>query len=138
MKKKINYLAIFKQKIAIFILSIFIIIFSYSSYYNDSWLNVIKHVGWYIDDSLLYKRIYPDNNHNNEVVIVKIDEKTLNNLQKSDIKVLSFSKSKYAQVIERLIEDYWVASIWVDVIFANTSYYWSDDEKEASRSTGKI
>jgi class 3 adenylate cyclase/CHASE2 domain-containing sensor protein len=126
--KKINYQRIFTQKIVIFILSIFVITFSYVSYNIDSELNIVKTIGTYIDDSLLYKRIYSDNNHQNEVILIKIDEKTLNNLQKSDIKVLSFSKELYAKVIEKLIEDYNVSTVWVDVIFANTSYYGTSDE----------
>lgn len=128
MSKKINYSRLLKEKIAPFFLSIFVIIFWYISYNIESEANFIKAVGSYIDDTLLYKRIYTDNNHENEVVIVKIDEKTLNNLQKSDIKVLSFSKELYAQTIETLIEHYEVANIGVDIIFANTSHYWEEDE----------
>lgn len=130
MSKKINYWHFFKEKILPFFLSILVIIFWYISYGIDSEINIVRTIGSYIDDTLLYKRIYSDNNHANEVVIVKIDERTLNDLQKSDIKVLSFSKELYGQAITNLIEHYKVSTIWVDIIFANSSHYGEEDEKK--------
>lgn len=100
----------------------------YISYSIESEANIVKTVGSYIDDTLLYKRTYSDNIHKNEVVIIKIDEKTLNALQGSDIKILSFSKELYANLITTLIEDYKVSNVWIDVIFANNSIYGKQDE----------
>lgn len=128
MRKKINYSKIFVEKVVPFLLSIFIVIFSYISYWINSESNFIRTVGDVVDDTLLYKRIYPENNHQNEVVIIKVDKKTLDTLQKSDLRILSFSKTTYATVIEKLIEEYKVAAIWVDIIFANKSYYGEKDE----------
>ena len=117
------------EKIAPFFLIISIIIFSYTSYGINSEYNFLKTIWSYVDDSLLYKRIYIENTHWNEIVIIKVDEKTLNTVQKSDLKILSFSKELYAKTIQKLIEEYQVSTIWIDIIFANKSYYGEKDEK---------
>lgn len=54
-----------------------------------------------------------------DIVIVKIDEKTLNELQaKSNLKTLSISKSIYAILVQKL-ESVWVKGIAFDIIFQN-------------------
>lgn len=106
-----------------------IIIFVYFSYYlwNSNFLRVI----WsYIDDILLYKHSYSliEDKSQNDIVIIKIDDKTINALQKSDVRILTFSKKLYSDLIEKLINDYKVSLIWIDIVFSNKSIYWEEDE----------
>ncbi|MCT4616922.1 MAG: adenylate/guanylate cyclase domain-containing protein [Candidatus Gracilibacteria bacterium] len=73
------------------------------------------------NDNFLY------NNNNNyelakdKLAILKIDDKTLDELQKSDINNLTFPKKLYAEIIENLVENYGVSAIGIDVILANRS-----------------
>lgn len=55
-----------------------------------------------------------------QIVIVKIDNKSLDALEKSDLRVLNLSKSVFANTIEKL-EGYGAKAIGIDVIFANQS-----------------
>lgn len=121
---------------------IFVLFFSYFTYFHsDSDKNLLKTVWSYIDDILLYKYSY-NNYYSKEdkdyslrdkliekVVIVKIDDKTLNALWKSDIKMLSFSKEIYADFLKNAFEKYKASVVWMDVVFSNKSIYWEEDEK---------
>ncbi|MFZ3232541.1 MAG: CHASE2 domain-containing protein [Patescibacteria group bacterium] len=55
-----------------------------------------------------------------KVAIVKIDNASLDELEKTDLRVLNFSKSVFARLIEKLESD-GATAIGVDVIFANRS-----------------
>ena len=55
-----------------------------------------------------------------QIVIVKIDNKSLDALEKSDLRVLNLSKSVFANTLEKL-EWYSAKTIGIDVIFANQS-----------------
>ena len=55
-----------------------------------------------------------------KVAIVKIDNASLDELEKTDLRVLNFSKSVFAKLIEKLEGD-GASAIGVDVIFANRS-----------------
>ena len=55
-----------------------------------------------------------------QIVIVKIDNKSLDALEKSDLRVLNLSKSVFANTLEKL-EWYNAKTIGIDVIFANQS-----------------
>ncbi len=54
------------------------------------------------------------------IVIVRIDEKTINTLQNQDLRILNFQKSIFAQLIE-IIEKDNAGTIGIDVIFWNES-----------------
>ncbi|PIE85209.1 hypothetical protein CSA08_03035 [Candidatus Gracilibacteria bacterium] len=88
--------------------------------------NPIKKISSFVDDNLLYNESYIK--HNNEVIIIKIDEKTLNSFSKSDIRMLSFPKELYSNLIKKLVEDYKVSVIGFDIVFSNKSYFGEDDE----------
>jgi adenylate cyclase len=63
-----------------------------------------------------------------DIVIIKIDEKTLNELQaKNTLKTLSIPKGTYATLIEKL-QSAWVKGIAFDIIFQNAD---SEEEKLA-------
>lgn len=55
-----------------------------------------------------------------KVAIVKIDNASLDELEKTDLRVLNFSKSVFADLIEKLEAD-GASAVGVDVIFANRS-----------------
>ena len=128
--KKIFTHIVFENKyIRLIFIWFFVILFSSFSYNYNSETNFIKTIWNHINDSLLYSRSYEDKVHNNEVVIIKIDNRTLNELEwNTDFKVLWFSKKIYSDTIKNLIKNYDVNTIWIDVIFANKSNLWEEDE----------
>lgn len=64
----------------------------------------------------LYRENYSPSS--DKIVIIKIDSESLDELQKTDFRVLSLSKTVYVQLIERL-EKLQARAIGLDVIFAN-------------------
>lgn len=64
--------------------------------------------------------LYRDNysTSSNRIAIIKIDPGSLDELQKTDFRVLALSKTVYAELIEKL-EKLEARSIGLDVIFAN-------------------
>jgi len=92
--------------------------------------NFLRTIWTHLDDILLYKHNYSLENqkHNNDIVIIKIDDKTLNSLQKWDLKILMFSKSIYANFLEKSFEQYNASVVWIDIIFSNKSINWENDE----------
>jgi CHASE2 domain-containing sensor protein len=54
------------------------------------------------------------------VVIVKVDNKTLDALQSTDLRVLSFTKTKFADLLTKL-ENHGARAIGIDIVFANKS-----------------
>ena len=56
----------------------------------------------------------------NKIFVVKIDSKTMQRLQKTDMKILNFSKKVYVDLIEKL-QSSWAKAIWFDIVFANIS-----------------
>lgn len=55
-----------------------------------------------------------------KVAIVKVDNASLDELEKTDLRVLNFSKTTFANLIEKLRND-GASAIGIDVIFANRS-----------------
>lgn len=68
------------------------------------------------NSSLLYRENY--GNSSDSIVIVRVDNQTLDALQKTDIRVLNLTKTVFSKAIEKL-EESGVKAIGVDVIFAN-------------------
>jgi CHASE2 domain-containing sensor protein len=69
---------------------------------------------------LNYLFLYKDNisKSSNKIVVIKIDNKTLDELQKIDLKVLNLNKKIFSDLIDKL-NNYWVKAIWFDVVFQN-------------------
>jgi CHASE2 domain-containing sensor protein len=68
------------------------------------------------NSSLLYKDNYGKSS--DSIVIVRVDNQTLDALQKTDIRVLNLTKTVFSKTIERL-EESGVKAIGIDIIFAN-------------------
>jgi class 3 adenylate cyclase/CHASE2 domain-containing sensor protein len=54
----------------------------------------------------------------NNIVIVKVDNTSLDELQKSDLRVLQLNKTIFARVIEKLFNAN-ARVVWIDIVFAN-------------------
>ena len=68
------------------------------------------------NSSLLYRENYGKSS--DSIVIVKIDNQTLDALQKTDIRVLNLTKTVFSKAIDRL-EESGAKAIGIDIIFAN-------------------
>lgn len=79
---------------------------------------LIVAIGLDFNTMFLYQGNYDQSS--NKIVIIKIDNKSLDVLQKSDLRVLNLSKTVFANTIEKL-EEYGAKAIGIDVIFANQS-----------------
>ena len=86
------------------------------------------------NDSLTHRLYYGSNLHDDRVVIIKIDDYTLDNLARSDIGVLALDKWVYAHVLDNLFTLYDVAAVWIDVVFANPSILGEQDEQRLAES----
>ena len=75
-----------------------------------------------IELSLNSSLIYRDNfgKSSDKIVIVRVDNQTLDALQKTDIRVLNLTKTVFARAIDRLESD-GAKAIGIDIIFANLS-----------------
>lgn len=73
------------------------------------------------DDSFTYKIHYPHNPHSEDIVIVKIDDYTLNALKDNTLGELSLEKSDYAKLLENIFSLYQAKIVGVDIVFANRS-----------------
>ncbi len=117
-----------KKELFIFLfLSLFVVIFTFFSYFISK-SNFLRWIWNYIDDILLYQYNYSKEVHDDDIVIIKIDDKTLNELQKWDMKMLSFSKELYGIFLEKIFEEYKASIVWIDIVFSNKSIAWEEDE----------
>lgn len=135
MKEILDKILRFTSKILPLIILVGVLIISYVIFnastfklFNTQIDNPLKSISSLIDDSILYQRSYYDKYHNNDIVIIKIDEKTLDSFSKTDIRMLSFPKKLYSDLIIKLIEEYQVSIIGFDILFSNKSLEWVDDE----------
>ena len=119
-------LSIIKKLIVFVILSSLIITVWHNIYFYESKVNILKTLWSYFDDVILYHSL--EKSHPWDVVIITIDDKTLDSFQEWDLTVLSFSKELHAQVIENLFEKYEAKVVWVDIVYANKSKLWEEDE----------
>ena len=90
--------------------------------------DIFQRASYALNDILTHRFFYADNNHSDSVVIIKIDDKTLDVLWRSDLGILSFDKWVYGEVLEKLFSQYDVAGVWFDIVFANPSVLWFEDE----------
>lgn len=75
-------------------------------------------IGYDIDFFFLYKVFRGD--PTGKVVIVKVDNASLDALEKTDLRVLNLSKSVFAKTLDALYSD-GAKAVGVDIIFANRS-----------------
>ena len=108
------------------ILSVWVLILLYIAS-SFTYIDRISHV---INDNLTYRYFYNDNIHPDDIVILKIDDRTLDSLWKSDLWMIAFDKWVYADLISNLFDDYNAAVLWVDIVFANPSVLWVADEQK--------
>lgn len=108
----------------IWILWIFLLSFIITHYFLP------ERISQSFNDTFTYWLSYKQNIHENDVVIVKIDDYTLDNFSRSDLGMFALDKWVYAQVIENIFSQYNAAMIWVDIVFANPSVLWKEDEKK--------
>lgn len=117
------------KKVFLLVFFSFFIAYSSVSLFNlDNRYNFINSIGKYIDDNFIFSLNYVSNKHDNDVVIIKIDDKTLDSLWRNDIWIINFDKWFYADIIDILINDYNIGVLWIDVILANRSFLWEKDE----------
>lgn len=90
-----------------------------------------------VNDSVTYRFHYFQNIHPDDIVIVSIDDKTLDNIWRSDLGMLAFDKWVYAQTLENLFSQYDAASVWFDIVFANQSVLWRQDEEKLKNTLEK-
>lgn len=119
-----------KKMLRFFILLTILSIFSYALVFILSYSSLFSSVSYIFNDAFTYKLQYQNNLHDNSVVIVKIDDNTLDSLWENDLWVLSFDKWTYADILDRLFLDYNVGVVGVDIVFANNSVLWVEDEKK--------
>lgn len=123
----------------IFTACIWAIILSCISFGLILWLwtfSLVSNISENINDTLTYRLQYPSNSHNNDVVIVKIDDTSLDSIGKSDLWMLAFDKWTYARAIENLFEIYNAWVIGIDIVFANPSVLWAADEQKLQQVLG--
>lgn len=75
-------------------------------------------IGQQFNYTWLYAGNYNDTS--GKIVIVKVDNKTLDALQTTDLKVLNFTKTQFAHLVEKL-ENFHAKTIGFDIVFANKS-----------------
>ena len=86
--------------------------------------SLVSSISDNINDTVTYRLQYQSNRHDWNIVIIKIDDKSLDTIWKSDLWMLAFDKWTYAQGIENIFEIYNAAVVWVDIVFANSSVLW--------------
>lgn len=90
-----------------------------------------------VQDSVTHNMQFQHNTHNDNIVILKIDDTTLDAQRRSDLGMLTIDKWFYATIIEKLFEDYWVWSIWFDIVFANPSILGEEDDVKLQNTLEK-
>lgn len=97
----------------------------------------VEKVGNTINDTFTYRLQYGQNMHSGDVVIIAIDDRTLDSLWKSDLWMIAFDKWVYADMIEKAFSYYGAAVIGLDIVFANPSVLGEEDEKKLQTTLEK-
>lgn len=95
------------------LLSFFVILFGN--------IGFIERISNGVNDVFTYKIRFQNNLHADNIVIVKIDDRTLDSLGRSDIGMSNFDKGTYADLIKNIFDHYDAEVVGVDVVFANAS-----------------
>lgn len=96
-----------------------------------------QSISWLLSDSVTHNIQFKHNTHDDKIVILKIDDKTLDALRRSDLGLLSIDKGFYAEVLTKLFEDYRVWTVWIDIVFANPSILWEQDDIKLQKALEK-
>lgn len=115
------------------IASMWALLLSCFSFTFISWVwtfSLISNISNNVNDTLTYRLQYKENLHDNKVVIVKIDDASLDSIGKSDLWMLAFDKWTYADAIENIFQIYNAGVVGVDIVFANPSVLWPEDEQK--------
>lgn len=99
--------------------------------------SIIDRIAQTVNDRVSYRVLYPSNAHRDEVVIVAIDDRSLDALKRSDLGILALDKGAFARVINNLFEQYGASVVGIDVIFSNPSVLGEADELELRDSLEK-
>ncbi len=83
-----------------------------------------------LDDYFLYnwllKEIW------NDIIILRIDDKTVDDLQTNDTNIFTMTKSTHAQIIENLFQKYKIGVLWIDIIYGRK---WEKKDVENLKNT---
>jgi class 3 adenylate cyclase/CHASE2 domain-containing sensor protein len=101
--------------------------------YVISSISFIERTGNIVNDTFTYRLQYTQNRHNDEIVIIKIDDRTLDTLGKSDLWMIAFDKWVYGEFIEKIFTDYKAEVLGIDIVFANPSVLGEEDEKKLAQ-----
>jgi len=93
-----------------------------------------QKIGNTINDIFTYKLQYKSNSHNDEIVIIKIDDRTLDSIAKSDLGMIAFDKWVYADAIGNIFSQYGAWVLGIDIVFANPSVLWDEDERKLQQA----
>lgn len=88
----------------IFALSFLLCVFVFMGFFSR--LQVIESIASTFNDALTHRIDIRSAFHHDEIVIVKIDDKSLDALRGSDLRMLAFDKGAYASALETLFEKY--------------------------------
>lgn len=80
------------------------------------WLLTHENLGLAGNEFFLYQKNPSESS--DKIVIVQVDNKSLDALQKTDLRVLNLSKKVFADLIEKL-DDAGAKAIGLDIVFAN-------------------
>lgn len=102
--------------------------------YIISFIPFAERIGNIVNDTFTYRLQYTQNRHNDDIVILKIDDRTLDNLWKSDLWMIAFDKGTYAELIEKLFTNYKASVLGIDIVFANPSVRGVVDEQKLQQA----
>lgn len=105
--------------------------------YFLSQIQFIERIGNIVNDTFTYRLQYTQNKHSDDIVIIKIDDITLDSLWKSDLWMIAFDKWTYAELIEKIFTQYQASVLGIDIVFANPSVLWEVDEQKLARTLEK-
>ncbi len=119
-----------KQQSHPFFAIIFLSIAVFFGVYMLGKISFIERIWNIVNDTLTYKLQYNQNRHSEDIVILKIDDRTLESLGQSDLWMIAFDKWAYATLIENIFTNYKASVLGVDIVFANPSVLGRQDEEK--------
>lgn len=132
-----QFLLSIKKKLFTFLWVLIFGVFSYVCIWYLLSFSLFSSLAGLVNDTFSYKLQYANNAHENNVVIIKIDDKSLDILKSSDLWMLAFDKWTYAEAIENIFEVYGASTLGIDIVFANKSVLWESDEIKLQKALEK-
>ena len=105
----------------IFIVSFIVLQYFYNHFLDDmgrSFIDDVVHYSRSYDESYTKENSQEYHGQDN-IVVVKIDDKTLNATKQGDIANLNITRAFFAQATENLFEKYGAGVVGYDIVFAN-------------------